>query len=92
MINGDVQEFVEWIHYGFDLIFTFRGRKYFMQGYVGDDGKHTTFLDQWEPTREALIWEGKGDEAYPVEEFLAQKLWDGMDFWEAEKEIEWVDE
>ncbi len=38
-----------------------------------------------------MLWMGIGKENYPVEDFLAAKLWDGRSFWEAQDEMEWVD-
>ena len=92
MINGDVNEFVDRIHYGDELVFLYRGKKYFLQGFLEEDGKCTTYLDRWEPPSDGYIWVGKGDtKEFPVKDFLNQKLWDGRDFWEAEQEMEWVD-
>lgn len=92
MINGDVNEFVDHIHYGDELVFLYQGKKYFLQGFCVDDGICRLYLDRWEPPATDYIWVGTGDSrGFPVEEFLNQKLWDGKTFWEAEQEIEWVD-
>ena len=37
-----------------------------------------------------LIWVGKCDFHFPVEEFLRQRIWDGRTFWEAQEEMEWA--
>lgn len=92
MINGNVSEFINHIHYGDELIFLYKGQKFFLQGYLEDDGKCTTYLDRWEPPAKDYIWTGKGNSNnFPVDDFLNAKIWDGKSFWEVEQEIEWVD-
>ena len=36
MINGDVNEFVDGLHYGDERFFLYDGNKYFLQGYCVD--------------------------------------------------------
>lgn len=79
------------IHYGDELVFMYRGQKFFLEGLFQDDNKFTTYLDRWELPGTDYIWVGKGDKTYPVQEFLMARLWDGRTFWEAESEMEWVD-
>ena len=91
MINGNVTEFVARIHYGDELIFQYKGQKFFLQGFL-EDGVCTTYLDRWEPPANDYIWIGKGDSKnFPVKEFLEARLWDGKTFWEAEEQMELVD-
>ena len=65
MINGDVNDFVDRISYGDELIFTFHGRKYFLQGYHDLGGLWTTYRDRWEPPADDYIWVGKCDFHFP---------------------------
>ncbi len=91
MINGNVSEFVDHIHYGDELVFTFRGRKFFLQG-LSEKGVYTLYLDRWDPPSNEYLWVGKGKaNNYPVDEFLNAKIWDGKAFWDAEQEMEWID-
>jgi len=91
MINGNVSEFVDHIHYGDELVFTFRGRKFFLQG-LSEKGVYTLYLDRWDPPSNEYLWVGKGEaNNYPVDEFLNAKIWDGKAFWDAEQEMEWID-
>ena len=90
MINGDVKEFVDSIHYGDELIFVYNDEKFFLQG-LFLKGKHNLYLTKWEPQPNNFYMEFIGDDKYPVEDFLNVKLWDGRKFWEAESEMEWVD-
>lgn len=92
MINGDINDFIEKLTYGDEIIFTYHGKKYFIQGFE-TDGKLTLYLDLWEPPGEDYVWVGVGtDKNYPVEEFLSAPIWDGRTFMEIESEVEWVDE
>lgn len=92
LLNGDVTEFVDRIHYGDELIFMYNGQKFFLQGFLEDDGICTTYLDRWEPPADDYIWVGRGDSKnFPVEEFLKAEIWDGKSFWEVEKKMEWLD-
>ena len=91
MINGDLNEFMDYLHIGFELIFVYDGKKYFLQG-LTVDGNNTLFLDRWEPTFEASVWKCTGvGLKYPVDEFLEARIWNGKKFMEVEQEIEWVD-
>lgn len=60
-MNGDVRDFVDRIHYGDELVFMYRGQKFFLEGLFQDDNKFTTYLDRWELPGTDYIWVGKGD-------------------------------
>lgn len=92
MIGGSVYDFVDNISMGEELVFLYRGQKFFLQGY-NSEGTPNLYLDRWEPPGDDYIWVGKGSMAkgYPVEDFLQQRLWDGRTFWDAQDEMEWVD-
>ena len=92
MINGDINEFINHIYYGDELIFIYKHKKFFLQGFK-TDGKYTLYLDRWQPPSEDYILVEIGDNKnYPVDEFLNAKIWDDKNFWEIEKEVEWVDD
>ena len=92
MRGGNVEEFVDNIYMGQELVFLYKGQKFFLQGYC-DKGSPNLYLDRWDPPGNDYIWVGKGSksEGYPVDEFLEQKLWDSRSFWEAQDEMEWID-
>lgn len=92
MINGDLNDFIERLKFGDEVIFTYKGRKYFIQGYK-ENGKCTLYLSQWEPPIDwyILVCEGE-DKLYPVNDFLNARIWDGKIFTDIESEVEWVDE
>ena len=92
MINGNTSEFVDHIHYGDELVFLFRGQKFFLQGFRNNSGRYTLYLDRWDPPSDDYIWIGTGDDReYPVDDFLEARIWAGKSFWEVEREIEWLD-
>ncbi len=93
MINGDVNEFVEHMRYGDELVFWFDGKKYFLQGF-GDKDYARLYLDRWSPPGDEYVWIEtcpKSELRYPVEEFLARTIWNGKSFWEVQEQMEWVD-
>ncbi len=93
MINGDISVFLDDMRYGDELLFTFRGKKYFLEGMSNEEGKLTYYMWTIEPPADdySLILVGE-EHRYPREEFLALKIWDGKTFMEVENEMEWVDD
>ena len=91
MINGNIDEFMEKLLGGEELIYTYNGKKYFSQGYINDDGKYYFELQLWEPEVDVL-WSVTGlSNQDSLDAFLKEPLFDGKTFWEIEKEVEWVD-
>lgn len=91
MIDGNVNEFVDYIHDGAELVFLYKGQKFFLQGFFEDE-KYTLVLDRWEPPADDYIWVGVGgSKGFPVKEFLDAPIWDGRTFWEVERQMQWVD-
>ena len=91
MINGNIDEFMDKLWEGQELIFTVNSKKYFSQGYTLGDGTYVFELQLWEPECRTL-WQVRGksrDESREL--FLIEPFFDGKTFWEVEKEIEWVD-
>lgn len=92
MINGNIEEFVEKLLDGEEVIYTYNGNKYFSQGYNLDDGTYYFELQQWEPV-DSILWHIEGlTRQESLNMFLKATLFEGKTFWEVEKEIEWVDE
>ena len=58
MINGNIDEFVEKLLDGEEVIYVYHGKKYFSQGYNLDDGTYYFELQQWEPTA-SVLWSVK---------------------------------
>ena len=96
MINGNVNEFVDGLYYGDERWFMFRGIKYFIQGWVKNE-EFTLELEQMEPYlyQDSPLWTKTcscDQKQEAVESFLKAPLFDGKTFWEAEQEMEWVDD
>ncbi len=91
MINGDINEFMDKLWGGEELIYTYNGKKYFSQGYNDENGEYVFELQLWEPDVK-ILWQIIGKENQDsLNAFLKEPLFDGKTFWEVEKEIEWVD-
>ena len=90
MKNGDVREFVDHIHYGDELWFLYGGKKYFLEGWT-NSGSLDLCLYEMTDNGEKYVWKGNATQ-YPVEAFLAAKIWNGKSFWNAEQDMEWVDD
>lgn len=92
MINGNIDEFMDKLWSGEELIYTYNGKKYFSQGYIMDDGRYRFELQCWEPDADVL-WKTEGlSNQDSLKAFLKEPLFDGKTFWEVEKELEWVDD
>ena len=90
MINGNIDEFMDKLWSGEELIYLYNGKKYISQGYIKDD-KYIFELQMWEP-QEEILWQISGhNNQESLEAFLKEPLFDGKQFWDIEKEIEWVD-
>ena len=59
MINGNVDEFIEKLLDGEEVIYVYHGKKYFSQEYNLDDETYYFELQQWEPTA-SVLWSVKG--------------------------------
>lgn len=91
MINGNVREFIDGLHYGDERFFIYDKCKYFIQGYFINE-KPLLELYILEPEdNDFKWWAVSKDNNYPVTEFENAKLFNGKSFWEVEKNIEWVD-
>ncbi|MDO4459315.1 MAG: hypothetical protein Q4C42_04390 [Clostridia bacterium] len=91
MINGNINEFMDKLWDGEELIYVYNGKKYFSQGYSTDKNIYVFELQMWEP-KEVLLWRICGkDNQESFEEFLKTPLFDGKTFWEIESNVEWVD-
>ncbi len=100
MIDGNVNEFVDNLYYGSEMYFIFRGKKYFIQGWVEDSIHHLTLdydyeTEAFDPDNlecNTYIWEHSSkDSKECVQAFLDAPIWEGKRFYDVEKEITWTD-
>lgn len=93
MINGNPTEFVDRIYSCQDTVFIFKGIKYWFQGYMLPNGDIHMEISQYEPPSEICLWECNGHTIDECQnEFLTAPIFAGKSFWDAEKEIHWVDD
>ncbi|MEG2502715.1 MAG: hypothetical protein RSA73_06885, partial [Anaerovoracaceae bacterium] len=63
------------------LIFIFKGEKFFLQGFLENNGICTTYLDHWEPPVDDYIGlERVIQKIFLWKIFLNAKLWDNKSF------------
>lgn len=96
MINGKASDFIECLSYE-DNYAIFRGNKYFFNGC---QTKRNSFgevicvrLEVYDLTSKTTIFsvtEKTVSECLAA--FQEAKIWSGKSFWEAEQDIEWVDD
>ena len=97
MINGDMKAFVDTLFTGQDIEVLFREKHYFIHGYYVNYGTaeqyaHMEMIDYDNISdREDFIWAQDGTILSDLAaKFLQARIWDGMTFDEAEREIEWI--
>lgn len=90
MINGNIDEFINCIHYGEELWFTFNGETYFLEGMTVNE-KNVLFLYEMKDDGFSFEWEVEAGKPFPAEEFLAAKIWNGKNFLEIEADVRWTD-
>ena len=94
MINGDIEMFVDTLHYGTDIYLIYGNQKVFIDGWWEDEIYTLRMIDLSDIKKKDSIYNfeisGK-DREKVVEEFLNKKIWNGKSFYEEAKNIEWSD-
>ena len=91
MINGDPHDFINTIYSGQDVPYSYRGKKYWFQGYDKDGGCHMEIMECFAPYN--YLWEYDGPDYQECgDAFQEAPIFDGKTFWDVEHEIEWLDE
>lgn len=93
MTGGTPKNFLERLYSCQDTVFIYHGIKYWFQGYMPDDESVRMEIFQYQPPEEGYIWfcEGKSIEEC-LEAFQSADIFENLCFWDAEQEIQWVDE
>lgn len=92
MVGGKPNDFLDRIYSCQDTVFIYNGIKYWFQGYMPDKSSVHMEIIQYQPPSEKDIWEYDGvtiDEC--LKAFVHAPIFSGKTFWEAEKNIDWVD-
>ena len=90
-----LQDFLDSLALGLELEVSFRGRRYFIQGWDWTEtnlksGPHIEMFELVDGKAAGYVFQyDASSRGKCTEKFLAAKLWDGMSFSEAEPEIEW---
>lgn len=96
MINGNASEFIDKMHYE-DHYVVFNSEKYFVNGCqtkMDATGRILSVrLEVYNLTKNVTVFsETKPSASECVNAFEEAPIWNGKTFWEAESDIEWVDE
>lgn len=91
MRNGNLRDFIEGLHYGNEMLFEYGGKKYFVQGWT-EKGKCYMFLDVLHGEHPGYIWKYEAQTMSEcADAFLSEKLWNGENFYEIERNVNWTD-
>lgn len=92
MINGNPSAFIDTAYSGQEIFFRFDGKKFMCQGYI-DNGRCHIEIQQHVPWVSESIWHTQSISMQEcLEAFEKAPIFNGKTFWEAESEIEWLDE
>ena len=93
MINGNAGEFIDRIYSCQDTLFIYQSIKYWFQGYALPNGMIHMEVSQYQTSKDQATWEYDGKTIEECHEaFLRAPIFDGKTFWDAEQDIEWVDD
>lgn len=91
MINGNVNEFVDNLHIGIEMMVRFANIDFFIQGWNEDNKYH---LERWnyKDVFDSNRWSCDDENSDKcVKEFLEAPMWNGQKFYDVENSIEWID-
>ena len=93
MIGGNPNDFLDRIYSCQDTIYIYKGIKYWFQGYMPDSNTVHMEVIQYQPANNKEIW---SHDAATIEQckqaFIDAPLFDVKIFWDAEQDIEWIDD
>ena len=91
MKNGELRDFINGLYYGYEMLFEYNGIKYFIQGWT-KNGKSYMFLDIPDKNQNDYLWKYEAPTMREcADAFLSEKLWSNKNFYEIEKDVDWVD-
>ena len=94
MINGNITEFIDQLYYGQELVFIFKEKKYFIQGWWNDDHSQTTMVLSFaeEKDFDGYLWECRKERMdLCADAFLSASLWEGKTFLQIQQDVIWTD-
>ena len=91
MKGGNVNDFINTLSLGMELEFTYNGQTFLIEG-DSDETGWSAGLVRLDPPAEDYIWFAKGPTMLDLtEKFLKAEIFDDKNFWQVEKDIEWID-
>ena len=92
MQNGDVQQFIDDLYYGEELLLRYNKQKFFIQGWKNKDTYHMEMIEiEADKPDGQVIKKCWSYSANTMREcavaFLNEPLWDGKTFWQAESDM-----
>ena len=94
MIGGNYTEFIDLLTYGEELVFIFKEKKYFLQGWWNDDKTQATMVLTAVDDSDfnGYLWEcHQNHMSKCADSFLSEPLWDGKNFNQIQEEVIWSD-
>lgn len=94
MIDGNITEFIDQLYYGQELVFLYKNKKYFIQGWWSEDKTEATMVltDESADDFVGYLWESHDVKmSVCAEAFLVAPIWDEKSFLQIEKDVTWSD-
>lgn len=93
MKNGDINDFINNLYYGGELVFEYADSKYFIQGWTTTDNRNFMVLDYVSSKPfDKYLWTYEGKTMKEcAEAFLSAPLWNGKNFTQVQEEVTWSD-
>ena len=92
MKNGDINDFLDQLNYGGELVFEYAGSRYFIQGWTTTDRNFMALDYVRDEVFKNYIWT---HEASTMKEcadaFLSEPLWEGKNFLQIQDDVTWTD-
>ena len=94
MIDGNITEFIDQLYYGQEIIFIYKEKKYFIQGWWSDDKNKATMVltkVSEKPFKKYVLEYHANKMSVCAEAFLSAPLWEGKSFIEIHEDVIWSD-
>ena len=94
MKNGNLNDFIDGLHYGQEVVFLFRNKRFFVQGWWEGETAYLVLecVESDKPKTAGYVWEYSAPTMTEcAEAFLAAEIWDGKTFLDMESEMTWTE-
>lgn len=92
MKNGCISDFIDQLYYGGELVFEYKGSRYFIQGWTEAD-RNIMVLDLVSQEKfKSYLWTHEAQTMKEcAESFLDAPLWNGKTFIQIQEDVTWSD-